>query len=445
MPLRPIPLLSLGLLPLTLLLPACRSTPPLPPEPAPQAVACPEGLPAGSRCLGGRDSAGAHILIALPPGWTAGRGDLVMHAHGGPLLGEPRAERVAEDLHRWSITVRAGYAWAGSSFAQGGVQVLAAADDTERLRRLFVEHVGPPRRTLLHGQSWGASVAARLAERLPSAYDGVLLTSGVLGGGSKSYDFRLDLRVVYQFLCGNHPRPDEPAYPLWMGQPAGSTMKQSDLAARARECLGLGLPAAQRSAEQSARLKTLLSVIRIPERSVQGHLNWATFHFADIARRSGERPVFGNQGVRYSGSPDDAALNASVLRYRADPDARQRFAADTDPTGRIAAPVLTVHARQDPVAFPELSGEFGRTMARAGQADHLVQVYTDHDEHSYLADPVYVALLEALQTWVDRGQKPDPAAVAARCEAARARFPGECRMLPDWTPPPLASRVPPRH
>ena len=54
-------------------------------------------------------------------------------------------------------------------------------------------------------------------------YDAVLLTSGVLGGGTRSYDFRLDLRVVYQALCNNHPRPDEPAYPLWMGLPANST------------------------------------------------------------------------------------------------------------------------------------------------------------------------------------------------------------------------------
>ena len=38
-------------------------------------------------------------------------------------------------------------------------------------------------------------------------YDAVLLTSGVLAGGSRSYDFRTDLRVVYQYLCNNHPGP----------------------------------------------------------------------------------------------------------------------------------------------------------------------------------------------------------------------------------------------
>lgn len=435
---------------------ACGTPAPMPPTPgaagvaatsaaagpALQPTACPAELPAGTRCVAGRDSAGAHVLAAVPPAWS---GVLVVHAHGGPLLGAPRAERTLEDLQRWAIVVKAGHAWVGSSFAQGGVQVRAAGDDTERARRMFVAQVGTPQRTVLHGQSWGASVAAKLAERAGSAYDGVLLTSGVLAGGTRSYDFRLDLRVVYQQLCANHPRPDEPAYPLWMGLPAGSTMTAADLAARARHCLGLGLPAAQRTPEQMQRLKTITEVIRIPERSMLGHLNWATFHFADIAhQRSGGRPVFGNAGVRYSGSDDDAALNAAVLRYRADADAVRAFATDTDPTGAIDRPVLGVHARHDPVAFVELAGEFGHTMARAGRAERLVQVYTDHAEHSYLSDPVYPALLDALLAWVDSGRRPDAAAIAARCEALRARFAGDCRVLPGWQPPPLAERVPPR-
>ena len=67
----------------------------------------------------------------------------------------------------------------------------------------------------------------------------------------------------------------------------------------------------------------MLDVIRVPERALQGHLNWATFHFADIAhQRTGERPVFGNIGAHYSGSTDDAALNAAVARYAVDVQAQ---------------------------------------------------------------------------------------------------------------------------
>jgi len=164
--------------------------------------------------------------------------------------------------------LRAGYAWAGSTYAQGGVAVHGAAVDTERLHKIFVDRFGRPKLTLLHGQSWGASVAAVGAEMFPAAYDGVLLTSGVLGGGTKSYDFRLDLRVVWQVVCGNHPRADEPAYPLWQGLPTGNALTRAELNRRIDECTGVSHPPAERSAEQRQHLQTLLDVVRIPERSL---------------------------------------------------------------------------------------------------------------------------------------------------------------------------------
>ena len=57
------------------------SPPAAPPETPPQAQACPEGVPAGARCLRGQDSASSHYLIVMPEKWS---GVLVVHAHGGP-------------------------------------------------------------------------------------------------------------------------------------------------------------------------------------------------------------------------------------------------------------------------------------------------------------------------------------------------------------------------
>ncbi len=416
----------------------------------PEVKPCPSGVAPGSRCLSGRDSAGAHYWLAVPPDWN---GTLVVHAHGGPELGEAKAERASADLTRWSIWTRAGYAYAGSGFRQGGVQVRSAAEDIERVRQIFIAEVGQPKRTVLHGQSWGASVAARAAEITTrsadgkSPFDAVLLTSGVLGGGTQSYNFRLDLRVVYQAICANHPKPDEPAYPLWQGLPLDSTLTRAELAARIDACTGVRKKAAERSAEQQRNLKTLTDVIAIPERSLVGHLNWATWHFQDIVfKRTGGRNPFGNQNVRYRGSPDDEALNAKVLRYQADPAARAALGEDTDPQGRIAVPVLTVHGIDDPVAFVELESTFRDTMTRGGSAERLVQVFTlDHD-HSYLSDAQYVAAIGALLDWVERGEKPSASRIAARCATLDARFdPGAgCRVLPAFTPRPLSARVPER-
>jgi len=414
---------------------------------------CPEGVAAGTRCFEGADGHGAFYWIAVPANWN--NGVLVLHAHGGPEFGAPRSERTERDLQRWSIWTRAGYAWAGSTYAQGGVAVRAAAEDTERLRRIFIAQIGMPTRTVLHGQSWGASVAAVGAETYAARdaagrppYDAVLLTSGVLGGGTRSYDFRLDLRVVYQAVCGNHPRPDEPPYPLWQGLPHDRTMSRAELQARVEACTGIGLPPAQRSEAQRRNLRTLLEVIHIPERSLVGHLHWATEGFQDIVfKRLGGRNPFGNIGVRYRGSEDDAALNERVARYRAEPTAVAALAADADPGGRIGVPVLTMHAVDDPVAFVELESAWRDTMRRAGTDARLVQLYTDEHEHSYLSDAEYLAAMQELLAWIERADaKPTPHGVAARCAALPAAFDPDkgCRFLPDYRPAGLETRVAPR-
>jgi len=418
-----------------LLLAGCAS---VPKEAPPPKVACPADVPAGTQCFRGQDSAGSHFLVAMPAQWS---GVLVVHAHGGPVLGEPKASRADEDIKRWSITLREGHAWAGSVFRQGGFAVTTAAEDTDRVRRIFVDHVAKPQRTLLHGQSWGAMVATRAAELYPKSWDGILLTSGVVAGPT-TYDFRLDLRAIYQHLCRNHPRPDEPQYPLSLGLPAGSTLTPAELATRVNACLGLRKPAAQRTAEEAQKIKTLVDVLKIPENSIVGHLNWGTFSLRDVVEKSGGASPFGNDTVKYSGSANDAALNAEVLRFKA--QASARFDADVNHRGRFKVPVLTSHGIRDSTVFVEGNDTLRQRMEASGNGDRLVQTYVDSAEHSYLGDPIYPPLFEALLAWVNQGVKPTPAGIAARCAALRPAQAAECRFQTSYTPRPLATRIAPR-
>lgn len=408
-----------------------------PSEVAPSAAPCPEGVPANARCLRGQDSAKSHYIIVMPETWS---GMLFVHAHGGPSLGTPTPARADEDAKRWAITVRAGHAFAASVFRQGGFAVTTAAEDTERVRQIFVTHVAKPRRTILHGQSWGAMVATRAAELYPQSWDGMLLTSGVVAG-PETYDFRLDLRVVYQWLCNNHPRPDEPTYALSLGLPPGSALKNADLAARINDCLALNKPAAQRTADQTRKIKTIVDVIRIPESSIISHLNWGTFTLADVAAKNGGESPFHNQRVRYTGSADDAALNAGVLRYPPNPAAIARFARDVDHNGRFAMPVLTTHGVDDATVFVEGADTLRRRMVAAGHGGQLVQTYVQSREHSYLGDAIYPPLFDALIGWVERGDKPSPQSIDAEC---RKRSAAGCAFLPGYVVKPLAERIAPR-
>jgi pimeloyl-ACP methyl ester carboxylesterase len=423
-----------------LIITGCSALPPAPLEVAPQSQACPEHVPEGARCLRGQDTAGAHYMIVVPARWT---GVLVVHAHGGPSLGPPQASRADEDLKRWVITVREGHAWAGSVFRQGGFAVTTAAEDTERLRQIFNTHVAKPRRTLLHGQSWGAMVATRAAELFPKSWDGVLLTSGVVAGPT-TYDFRLDLRAIYQYLCSNLPRSDEPQYSLAIGLPVDAKLSGTEIATRADECLGVRKSPAQRTPAQAQKLKTIVDVLKIPENSVVGHLNWGVFTLRDVVSKSGGASPFGNQGVRYIGSNDDQALNAAVARFRPDPEAAAKFQADVDHRGRFAVPVLSAHGIGDATVFVEGSDTLRRRMELAGNRDRLVQTFVDSSEHSYWGDAHYPPLFEALLNWIEKGQRPTPAKIANRCLELQASRPNDCRFSPDYLPKPLASRILPR-
>jgi len=323
--------------------------------------------------------------------------------------------------------------------------VRSAAEDTERARNVFIDAFGAPRRTVLHGQSWGGNVAAKAAELYPKSWDGVLLTSGVLGGGTHSYDARLDLRVVYQYVCKNHPLPDEPQYPLWQGLPADSRLTRTELAKRMDACTGVRTPADKRTDAQKANLATILGAVKLPERTLVSHMDWATWLFQDLVQeRLGGRNPFGNEGVRYSGTSDDKALNDGVLRYKADPQAVAQLADDSDLTGRTTLPTVTLHAIDDPTAIVELESVYREARERAGTADKLVQNFSDEHEHSYLSDSEYPALMSALLEWVDHGRKPTPQGIAQSCKSYEATYGKPCMLRPDYKPGPLDSRVPPR-
>jgi hypothetical protein len=222
-------------------------------------------------------------------------------------------------------------------------------------------------------------------------------------------------------------------------------MSGADVRARFDECTGSNLPTDERSPAQRRALASIMAATRIPERTLAAHLAWGTLVFADVVKRLGGRDPFSTLGVRYSGTDDDAALNAGVPRYRPDPSALAKLAAESDPTGRIEVPVLTLHGIGDPTAFVEHESAYREAIDRAGNGARLAQVFTARAEHPSLGAAEYSAALSALVAWIDDGKRPAAADVAARCRGFLARFDGEsCRIDPGYAPPSWDSRVYPR-
>ncbi|WP_334178580.1 hypothetical protein [Pseudoxanthomonas sp.] len=395
-------------------------------------VACPASVGTQVDCHEARDANGAWLLVAMPKTWNR---RLIVHAHGGPRLGAPKAGDSAEDLDRFAVMVRSGYAWIGSTYRRGGYGVRMAAADVDVSRRVFWSRWGRPERTLLHGQSWGGNVAAKVAELYAldidgrANYDGVLTTNGLLSGGTRGYGFRADLRAVYQYYCRNHPAADEAQYPLWQGLPAGAKMTRDDLRTRVDACTGVDQSASKRTPAQAANLRDILAVTGVAEKQLVAHLAWGTFHFQDVVqKRLGGRNPFDNHKTVYRGSRDDRALNAGVERFSADPAAVAMLAYDADLSGLIVRPTVTVHARHDPTVSYEAEAIYAATVEAAGRSDLLLQALTDESDHSRLQDATYASALQVLEQWLDSGKRPAATAFADTCgRVSQAR--DACRFI----------------
>lgn len=416
---------------------------------SPEPRACPQDVGAGVMCHAARDGNGAYVLMARPANWN---GSLIVHVYGGPRMRTPTADMTDEDLVRFGEMVREGYAWVATSRRRGGYGARQGAEDADNSRKLFVAAFGQPKVTIAHGQSWGGNVAAILIEAFnaPDAsgkrpYDGALLTSGVLAGGSRGYDMRIDLRAAFQVVCNTHPKPDEPSYDLGIGLPRDTKLSRKELEDRFNACTGAHKKADERTETERRALADLSAASGVPAGSLLGHLSWATFVFQDISGfLTGGQSPFGNVNVIYKGTSNDAAFNAAVPRIAAHPDAVKTLAADSDPTGRIDIPVLTMHAVRDATAFVEHESEYRRIVEAAGNGARLVQTFVDDSQHSKMSPPHYPAVLGALHAWIEGGPRPDITAIATRCEAARTSHPGECKFLPGYVAKPWNTRVNPR-
>ncbi len=380
---------------------------------------CPGGLDTVARCFGGRDANGAHVLAAIP---IKGNGTLVVHAHGGPRHVDPATNSSDPDLVRFAAMVRSGYAWASSSYRTGGYGVRQAAADVEESRRIFWQQFGQPRRTILHGQSYGGNVVAKLAEigaldnNGRPRFDAALLTSAAVGRRIDTYDKLIDLRVVYQFYCRNLPRPDEAPYPAWLGLPRQSSMTRAELRDRVNACTGVDHPPAARAPNQARALAAILAITGEQAASLPERMELVAFRLQDVVNNflDGANP-FDNSARRYRGSGNDRALNAGIERFSGSMSARDRIGYDSDLRGDIIQPMITLHARHDPVVDYRAEAHFRNVVADAGRSHLLLQLFTSEAVHSKLSDSEYLAALSALESWLEKGQKPTLADVRRAC------------------------------
>ena len=327
---------------------------------------------------------GAQDVIIIPDDWN---GSVFFYAHGYTADSRILAP-IPDDFTKANqlllpglLFVPPGAAAAVTTFRSVGWYVKDAIKDIENLRRYFVKKHGKPKHTYIWGHSGGGMVTQAVIEYFPRTYEGAAPMCGTGAGGRRNFDGAFDLRVLYQYVCGDVPGasfacrvcsdgksrcladgdcpagqtcgdPETPA-PLEDGLTAGCTSFLLDhpdtfsenptspggdfVSTPVSVCFG-GVTA---TAEQTMRKDLFARASQIPANFITTDMFFATIGMAEVVhRRTGGRHPWGNDGVDYA-SPrltptEHADLNAKAYRAHADADAVRYMRRFFEPRGARA-------------------------------------------------------------------------------------------------------------
>jgi pimeloyl-ACP methyl ester carboxylesterase len=324
-----------------------------------------QGQPPAAGCSDGTLTHGALYRICFPSSWN---GTLVLYAHGYVQPDQPIA-LPSDQIGGQSIagTVNGlGYAYATTSYRANGLVVPEATEDVAELeatvRKLYR---ADPVKTLLVGVSEGGLVAALAAERHPDQFDGALAACGPVGSFRQQLDHFEDFRVVFDYLFpGVIPGSA-------VEVPAAVTAQWDNLYAPAVAAAILTHPTAARELLRITGAPVASDNLTDIAVTAVAILWYNVIGSANAQARLGGQP-FDNSSRAYTGSSDDAALNAGVARFSADPAALAGLA-EFETSGHLTKPVVTLHTTGDPIVPVEQESLYADKVSQAGATAQLTQ------------------------------------------------------------------------
>jgi pimeloyl-ACP methyl ester carboxylesterase len=357
--------------------------------------------------LEGEVGPGSSYEIDVPAAWN---GILVLHADGLVRADAPLQPRY--DELRTSM-LAAGYAIAASSHADHGWALADAVRRTHQLSGIFGSRVGEPRRTFLIGASMGALVAVKLAETYAGEYDGALAMCGPLGGALPQLQYVGDGRVIFDsYFPGVLPGTpfNVPAGTAFLSpaDPGGPSPLFLDVVA------ALASNPSSTIRWMSAANLPFSDMTELAD-SALAFIGFAFAYTNDFMERVHGMLPYDNADTTYvvDAHADpvlnaflSGALNTNVARFDADQAAVNYYDHDLTPSGRIGAPVVTLHTTRDPLVPSSHETMFAAMVAGAGRSGLLTQVAIDRWGHCTFTPDEVQAAFDSLLQWVETGVKP---------------------------------------
>ncbi|HMP77677.1 MAG TPA: hypothetical protein PKE12_15385 [Kiritimatiellia bacterium] len=284
---------------------------------------------------------GATARYCVPERWN---GHLVVFAHGTVAASEPLGfyHLDLEGVDLPDLLMKLGYAFATTTFRANGLNTLEAVEDLRLLVAGFPAATGKQqKRTVLAAVSLGASPAAIALEQYPNLFHGALLICGPIGSMKLQMDYLFTFRVLYDHyfpgvLPGSITNVPASVMADWY------TIHEPAV-----------IQAAIADPERTFELLRVAQVEHAPgdidaaAQSFADLLWYHVFGLDDLLTRLGGLP-FDNRTARYTGSTNDAALNAAVARVRGN-SAAQRRLLTYENRAQPARPVVILHNTGDDI------------------------------------------------------------------------------------------------
>jgi len=345
---------------------------------------------------------GADYVIEVPEGW---RGGLVVFAHGiqrGPGRGDLRMLPIG------SHVLAAGHAWIASGYRAREYQPHLFIEDLVALRELFLKEIGTPRWSIIYGQSMGGHIAVASLELRPGLYQGGLSECGLVDGIGIA-DYLMAYTAAAELISGVPilEAPDRQAFgPLLgevvraLGMPGSYTTRGRQFDSVVKYLMGAdraGNDLPLRS--QGLEARYLLNIMHRP-RNVENEPN-PGLRAASTAH------------VKYRIDPGlgltEEELNARVRRIHPVKDARSPTVNPVyaERTGRLTAPLLTLHETGDAWVPLSLEQSYRRRTIAAGTDHLLVQRAVRAPSHCGVDGDTRRQAFDDLVAWIERGVRPD--------------------------------------
>lgn len=277
-----------------------------------------------------------------------------------------------------------GFGFATTSYRKNGLAIKEGIQDILELIDLYAAQEGTPDRIFLIGASEGGIITALMTENYPDILAGGLSMCGPIGDFFQQVNYFGDFRALYTyFYPGNFPVMPVVPFPLYV---YGMNHFDEYYEAKWWPSIMEGGP---------SKMWELIQTAQIPydpmdfdtsiEQSIHDLFRYNVYAANDAAYTLGSfaNPAqpFDNMDRVYSGSLDDATLNAEIARVAADPEAVAEIEAYYQTSGELQIPLVTLHTTLDQQVPYWHETLYQAKIDAAGSNDHYFHIAVDRYEH----------------------------------------------------------------